>query len=144
MPIYESRGDRDAERMVRDWFRSEGFDAKVTKTLSRWDVEAQSKNKLLLVEVKRRKIQWGAYDTIFIDVSKVNALIAAAEERKASAVFVVVPNDMKPRFVMLSPSNIMKWKTNTIDVQKDRNDATDKGDLKYDIPLSDFRPLERA
>ena len=144
MPLYQTRHDRKAEAIVRDWFLSEGWDASITKKVCRWDIEAQNGDKRLLVEVKRRLMQWGQYDTIFIDVDKVNAMLEASTSQDASAVFVVIPNDMKPRFVMLSPANIEKWGTNTTAVQVDRGDPADVADLKYDIPISDFRPLERA
>ena len=133
-----------SEMLVRDWFLQHGWDAMLTKKTAPHDIVATKNGASLYVEVKRRKMQWGDYPTIFLDVDKVIRMQKEAKATEGKCVFVVIPNDMKPRFVMLSDTNTEKWGTNTVDVQTHRADAADRGDLKYDIPLEDFRPLELA
>lgn len=142
MPTYHSDLDAQTEKMVSDLLTAMGWKTIMMDTSCRWDIEATKRGQLLIVEVKRRNMSWGAYPTIFIDKSKVDAMSKRAERTDGVPVLVIVPNDMQPRFVRLVYPYLDEWGTNTIDVRPERRDFSDKGDLKYEIPTELFVPLE--
>lgn len=144
---------KETEDLVQEALRENGWATRQMPELHEWDLEAKKpklfmakKSRLLLVEVKRRKLDWGQYPTIFIDVAKVTVMQAEAAAQTtdmvtAAPVFVVVANDLIPRFAWLTEPTVKRWGTNTKDVQAWRGDPDDKGDAKYDIPLLDFHRL---
>jgi Holliday junction resolvase len=140
MPLYYSKDDKKTETLVRKALEVMGWEARVTDIPSRWDIEAYKDGRTAIVEVKRRRMEWGRYPTVFIDKSKVEALCdRASQAKEGEPILVIVPNDMVPRFARLA--NAISWKTNTINVRPERRDRSDENDLKYEIPIDQFRPL---
>lgn len=139
MPTYYTEADGKIENLVRERLSAMGWGVNLTDVSSRWDIEAYKGGISLVIEVKRRFMDWGRYPTIFIDKSKVDAMRRRSIELNGQSILVIVPNDMIPRFVSLG--YVSAWRTNRADVRPERGDRSDQGDLKYEIPVEEFRPL---
>lgn len=139
MPTYHSEIDAHTERQIAEYLTRMGWQTRLMDVSCRWDIEASKEDKRLVVEVKRRNMTWGQYPTVFVDKAKVDAMTKRASELLGLPILVILPNDMTPRFVHLVPTG--DWGTNVIDVRPERQDQSDRGDLKYEIPIEEFSVL---
>ena len=139
---YETKKDLDNEQRIAMRLGAK-WDCRLVKTPSSYCVDRGALRYGTIVswiEIKKRNMAWGDYDTIMLSLGKALNAIQLSEITGAPFIFAVEDSSNEIRFAKIEKKDIAKWGVRHGGRTVNTRDVDDIEPI-IEVPLARFRPI---